>query len=96
MRPDLGCNTKERVTLKVEVPAAPENKTDAPRKLEYTLEPGEVSETVIVSAEAPPLETANSTLGQVVTTRSIVSLPLNIRDPFALAQVARRLCPPAG
>src|ERR1051326_5013456 len=52
--------------------------------LDITLQPGEVSETVLVTAEAPPLETATSTLGQVVTTRSIVSLPLNIRDPFAL------------
>ena len=52
--------------------------------LEITLEPGAVTETVIVSAEAAPLETASSTLGQVVTTRSILSLPLNVRDPFAL------------
>jgi hypothetical protein len=52
--------------------------------LEITLEPGAVTETVTVSAEGPPLETASSTLGQVVTTRSILSLPLNVRDPFAL------------
>ena len=52
--------------------------------LDITLQPGDVTETVQVSAEAPPLETATSTLGQVVTTRSIVALPLNIRDPFAL------------
>ena len=51
--------------------------------LEITLEPGAVTETVVVSAEAPPLETASSTLGQVVTTLSILSLPLNVRDPFA-------------
>ncbi|MFO0807135.1 MAG: hypothetical protein U0746_00765 [Gemmataceae bacterium] len=37
-------NSKERVTLKVEVPTAPENKVDAPRKLEYKLEPGEVAD----------------------------------------------------
>ena len=52
--------------------------------LEITLEPGAVTETVTISAEAPPLETASSTLGQVVTTRSILALPLNVRDPFAL------------
>ena len=52
--------------------------------LDIILEPGQVTETVLVSADAPPLETASSTLGQVVTTRSILSLPLNIRDPFAL------------
>jgi hypothetical protein len=37
-------NSKERVTLKVEVPAAPENKTEAPRQLEYKMEPGEVAD----------------------------------------------------
>lgn len=52
--------------------------------LEITLEPGAVNESVTVSSEAPPLETASSSLGQVVTTRSILALPLNIRDPFAL------------
>jgi hypothetical protein len=52
--------------------------------LDITLEPGEVSETVQVTSEAPPLETASATLGQVVTTRSIMSLPLNVRDTFAL------------
>ena len=31
--------------------------------LDITLEPGQVSETVTVSAESPPLETATSTLG---------------------------------
>jgi hypothetical protein len=52
--------------------------------LDITLEPGEVTETVQVTSEAPPLETASATLGQVVTTRSILSLPLNVRDTFAL------------
>src|SRR5580704_19072075 len=42
--------------------------------LEITLEPGAVTETVTVSSEAPPLVTASSTPGQVVTTRSILSL----------------------
>ncbi len=45
---------------------------------------GPTSEQVTVSAAPPPLDTESSTLGQVVTTRSIVNLPLNIRDPFAL------------
>src|SRR5438128_2978023 len=52
--------------------------------LDIVLEPGQVNETVEVTAEALSLETASSTLGQVVTTRSIAALPLNVRDPFAL------------
>src|SRR5579884_716259 len=53
-------------------------------ELNITLEPGQVSERVTVTASAPPLETEDASVGQVVTTRSIVSLPLNIRDPIAL------------
>ena len=53
-------------------------------QLNVTLEPGETTERITVTAAAPPLETASATLGQVVTTRSIENLPLNIRDPFAL------------
>ena len=52
--------------------------------LDITLDAGQVTEKVTVTSEAPPLETASATLGQVVTTRSILALPLNIRDPFAL------------
>ncbi|MDE3168077.1 MAG: TonB-dependent receptor [Acidobacteriota bacterium] len=48
------------------------------------LVPGDAKEQVTVSAAPPPLETESSTLGQVVTTRSIESLPLNIRDAYAL------------
>ena len=53
-------------------------------ELNIGLEPGQISEQVTVSAAPPPLDTQTATLGQVVTTRSIQSLPLNIRDPLAL------------
>jgi hypothetical protein len=53
-------------------------------EINIRLETGATSEHVTVSAEPPPLETESSTLGQVVTTRSIENLPLNIRDAFAL------------
>ncbi|MGI8992500.1 MAG: TonB-dependent receptor domain-containing protein [Bryobacteraceae bacterium] len=53
-------------------------------ELNITLEPGNISERVIVSATTPALETADASVGQVVTTRSILALPLNIRDPIAL------------
>ena len=52
--------------------------------LDVSLVPGSASEQVTVTAAPTPLDTENSTLGQVVTTRSIQNLPLNIRDPFAL------------
>ena len=43
-----------------------------------------MSEQITITAAPPPLETETATLGQVVTTRSIENLPLNIRDPLAL------------
>ncbi len=45
---------------------------------------GDAAEQVTVSAAPPALETESSSLGQIVTTRSIENLPLNIRDAFAL------------
>ncbi|MCU1258395.1 MAG: Cna B-type protein [Bryobacterales bacterium] len=53
-------------------------------QVDVTLETGQVSEQVTVTAAPPALDTESSTLGQVVTTRSIVNLPLNVRDPLAL------------
>jgi hypothetical protein len=53
-------------------------------EVNVTLQPGEASEQITVTAAPPPLETETATLGTVVTTRSIQNLPLNIRDPIAL------------
>lgn len=54
------------------------------RTLDLKLEIGDAAQEVVVSAAPPSLETESATLGQVVTTRSIQNLPLNIRDPLAL------------
>ncbi len=53
-------------------------------ELNINLQPGEMSEQITITAAPPPLETESATLGQVVTTRSVQNLPLNIRDPMAL------------
>src|ERR1035438_2257797 len=53
-------------------------------ELNIELQPGQISEKITVAATTAPLETEDATVGQVVTTRSILSLPLNIRDPIAL------------
>src|SRR5258705_1637622 len=44
--------------------------------LEYTLQPGDVKETLTVVADAPSLQTENSEIGTVVSTRQIQDLPL--------------------
>ena len=53
-------------------------------EINIALQPGKVTEQVNVTASAAPLATETGSLSQVVTTRSIQSLPLNVRDPFGL------------
>ncbi|MGH2507525.1 MAG: carboxypeptidase regulatory-like domain-containing protein, partial [Ktedonobacteraceae bacterium] len=48
------------------------------------LQLGAVSQQVQVTSAASLLETQAASLGQVITQRSIVGLPLNVRDPLAL------------
>jgi Carboxypeptidase regulatory-like domain len=54
-------------------------------RLDITLDVGEISQEVTVSAEAPLLETETSSRGAVIDGRKIVELPLNGRDYNQLA-----------
>ncbi len=56
--------------------------------LPFVLQLGAASETVEVRADPPVLETDSSELGQVISNRSIVNLPLNQRNPFSLILLA--------
>jgi hypothetical protein len=49
-------------------------------QIDFTLQPGSVSQTVQVSAAPPQLNTEDSSLGTVVDNQRIVNLPLNGRD----------------
>src|SRR5436190_7604984 len=51
---------------------------------DVSLQVGDVTEQVQVSATTELLMTATATVGQVVNTRAIENLPLNVRDPLAL------------
>lgn len=53
-------------------------------RIEIVLEVGEVSETVEVTGEAPLLEATTSAIAQVIGNTSVVNLPLNQRNPYAL------------
>jgi carboxypeptidase family protein/TonB-dependent receptor-like protein len=55
--------------------------------LAFTLKVGQISETVEVSTTAGTLDTESSSLDTVVQTRAISDLPLNGRNPFALAEL---------
>jgi len=52
--------------------------------IDVSLEPGVVSQQVVVTTAPSGVEATTGTVGQVVTARSIEGLPLNVRDPMAL------------
>ncbi len=54
-------------------------------QIDIRLEPGDVSSSIQVTSEAPQLETSSASRGGVITGRTLVDLPLNGRNAFALA-----------
>jgi hypothetical protein len=58
---------------------------DEQRELDFILVPASVSSTVEVSATEVAVETANPTLGQVITSEQVADLPLNGRNFVQLA-----------
>ena len=65
---------------------------------DFSLPVGESSTTVEVTGEAPLLNADNATVGQVITNKQIVNLPLNGRGFYQLAQLTpgAALLPPTG
>jgi hypothetical protein len=61
---------------------------DEHREVDFTLAPASVSTAVLVSATEVAVETANPTLGQVITSEQVADLPLNGRDFVQLATLA--------
>jgi Carboxypeptidase regulatory-like domain len=58
---------------------------DEARELDFALVPASVVTTVAVSGEAVAVESANPSLGQVITSQEVSQLPLNGRDFVQLA-----------
>ena len=58
---------------------------DEHREVDFSLNPASVSSTVEVSATEVAVETANPTLGQVITSQQVADLPLNGRNFVQLA-----------
>jgi len=56
-------------------------------QIDMVLEPGVVTETVMVKAETPLLETSTASVGEVVDQMKIVSLPTNGRNPYMIARI---------
>ena len=72
-----GFRTVERTTAPLEINQA--------LRVDLKLEVGAVSEKVLVEGAAEGVETVNPTIGQSVTSRPIVNMPLNGRDVLDLA-----------
>ena len=56
-------------------------------RLDFTLEVGAVTETVTVTTAPPLLETETSSVGQLVSSREVVEMPLLGRDAYALGEL---------
>src|ERR1700761_1265791 len=56
-------------------------------RVDVTMELGNVTEQVVVTGQAPLLETETSSTGQVVSGSSVVQLPLLGRDAYALGEL---------
>jgi len=63
---------------------------------DFTLQVGEATQHVTVSASAPMLQTDNATIGEVVNQRTIASLPLNGRDYTTLIALNAGVVEPPG
>lgn len=61
--------------------------TSSEALLNFTMQLGDVSEKVTVSAEASRVNTESATIAQLVDSRRIVDLPLNGRDVYQLARL---------
>jgi hypothetical protein len=61
--------------------------------VDVALRVGDIHEQVTVTSQGPQLETENSDLGQVVTSRRISTLPLNGRNYAQLAQLGTGVVP---
>jgi hypothetical protein len=57
---------------------------NTPLAVDVTLEIGQVTEVVSVEAQAERLQTTNATVGNVVTEKAAMELPLNGRNPLTL------------
>jgi hypothetical protein len=62
--------------------------TGAHPVIDIRLDVGALVDTVEVHADAPILETANPTVGQVITNEEVESFPINGRTPMMLANLA--------
>jgi hypothetical protein len=76
----------------------PEIKLDVQQvaRVDFQLKPGGVVESIQVSAAAALLDSETSTVGQVISNKNIVELPLNGRNYLTLANLTAGTAPSVG
>ena len=62
--------------------------------VDFTLQPGGVSEEVLVTADSPLLQTTSGTVGETLKAETIENLPINGRDYTVLARLTAGVVPP--
>lgn len=67
--------------------------TNVRLEINAKLEIGSQAESITVTADASLLQTTTASVGQVIATRQIESLPMNGRTPLSLAQLAYGVTP---
>lgn len=77
--------TVEREGFKKEVSPEQKLQINQALRIDPKLEVGSISETIEVAENAAAVETVNATLGQSVTSRPLLNLPLNGRNVLQLA-----------
>ncbi|MFB3828534.1 MAG: TonB-dependent receptor domain-containing protein [Bryobacteraceae bacterium] len=65
-------------------------------KLDFTLQIGDVTQTITVVEQAPLLRTSDSALGQIIDNTKVTSLPLNGRSSFRLVELTTGYIPTQG
>lgn len=76
--------TAERTGFRKSVRTGLAIQVDQRAQVDIRLDIGEVAETVEVKAEAPLVDTSNTSIGKVVDQRRVAELPLNGRNALAL------------
>jgi Cna protein B-type domain. len=61
--------------------------------LDLVMEIGNVAETVVITDEVPLIESANASVGQVITKQFLSDLPNSGRNPFSLAAISPNYIP---
>jgi hypothetical protein len=76
--PGFGAQIQRGVTLQVQ----------ERRRLDFAMSVGQVSQRVTITDQSPPIQTEQSSLGQVISSTTITALPLNGRDYLQLATLS--------